>query len=571
MKSLFHGVLAPELLFPYPSIGVAEQDELHLLLGQIRRFAASDVDSAKIDREATLSPQLLTGLRELGLFGIGIPQSFGGKGMRFGAHARILQELGGVDSSIAVTLGTHQFIGLRGLQEFGSEALKARYLPKAATGEWIAAFALTELQAGSDAAAIRTHAVRDGLDYILSGEKVWVTNGAFADIFTVFARTSSTDAEQKPRLTAFVVDRNMGVRTPKADGKLGIRGSSTTNLILDAVRVPQENILLGPERGFKVAVEVLNDGRLGLAAGCIGAAQKLLKLAIVRCKERRAFGRTIGEFGLVKDKVAQMATAIFALESMTYLTAGLAEAGHDCAIESAICKVFASEALWSIADHASQIAGGAGFAEDTPFERLLRDARANFIYTGSNDILRSFIALSGLHGPGTEAASEGFSLLADVTRVLREPLKGFGLLSGFALRKAKSAIGRERTLPVHSLLRRESEVLVTFAQELASHCETVLRRHGRSISEMQFTQRRIADMAIDLYAIAAVLSRATRAIEVRSVEGARREIDLATSFVRDAEVRLRQHAVAFEMNEDELRKLIADKTMGDGGYPLDVI
>ncbi len=564
MKSLFHGVIAESMIFPYPVPRRAEADLLHGLLGEVRKFFGKNVDSARIDREGAVSGEVMAGLRELGLFGIGIPVSYGGKGLSHTACARVVQELGTLDSSLAVTIGAHQFIGVRSLLLFGNDALKNTYLPKAATGECVCAFALSEAGAGSDAAALRTHAERDGDVHVLTGTKVWVTNGGIADLFTVFARTSPADGDEKPRITAFLVERAYGAKTTANEGKLGVRGTSTTDLILDRVRVPDGNVLHDPGRGFKVAMEVLNDGRLGMAAGCIGTARRLIKLATDRTKERRAFGRTIGEFGLIKDKIAQMMASTYALESMTYLTTGFVDgASHDYSIESAICKVFGSETLWAIANDALQIAAGAGYTQSQPFERLLRDARVNLIFTGTNEILRCFIALAGMQGPGKE--------LTDVSRAMREPIKGFGLLSDFALRKAKTAFARDRMRLSHPLLARESVVLEEYAQDLARNVDKVLRKHGRNIAEMQFTQRRVADMAIDLYAVAATLARTTRAIEERGEEGARREIDMGSIFVATAEKRLRENAFAFDKNDDELRKAVAAKTYSDGGYPLDII
>src|SRR5262249_6375275 len=254
-----------------------------------------------------------------------VPTEYDGIGLTTAAYARIMQEVASRDASIAVTLGAHQSIGLKGILLFGTPEQKRRYLPKLATGEHTAAFALTEPSAGSDAAAIKTRAELspDGSSYILNGSKIWITNGGFADVFTLFARTSALEEGQKPKITAFIVERGWGVKSGPNEHKLGIRGSSTTEIFLDDVHVPKENVLGEVGRGFKVAMEVLNSGRLGLASGCIGLASALIKMATLRVQERRAFGRNIGEFGLIKDKIASMLASTYALESMTYLTAGM--------------------------------------------------------------------------------------------------------------------------------------------------------------------------------------------------------------------------------------------------------
>jgi acyl-CoA dehydrogenase family protein 9 len=564
MKSLFHGVIAENLVFPYPEPGAGEVDTLRMMLESVRRFCEKSVDSAGIDQKHEIPPTVLAGMKELGLFGLLIPQAHGGLGLSQTSYARVIQEVGSLDSSLAVTLGAHQSIGLKGILLFGTEEQKARYLPKLATGENVAAFALTEPGAGSDAAAIATRAESTAGGYLLNGSKIWITNGGFADVFTVFARTSPAEEGSKPRITAFIVERGWGVRTGHNEHKLGIRGSSTTEVFFDNVKVPEGNILGEKGRGFKVAMEVLNSGRLGLASGCVGLSKRLINMAVERCGERRAFGRPIGEFGLIKDKIAMMMAEVFALESMTYMTTGLIDAKEpDFSVESAICKVYGSETLWRVVNETLQIAAGIGYMQDYPYERLLRDSRINLIFEGTNEILRCFIALSGMQGPGKE--------LVEVAKAMREPIKGFGLLSDFAIRKARSALGRERLTRHHPILNREAVIFEEYTGELAKGVEKILRKHGKNIAEMQYTQKRTADMAIDLYAIAAMISRTTRAIEKRGEEGARREIDLLTIFVNAAEKRLAGNVAATDKNDDELRKAVADKTYVDGGYPFDVV
>ncbi len=564
MKSVFHGVIEEGVLFPYPEPGQTEVDNLHAMLDSVRRFCAANVDSVKIDREHSIGDPVIQGLKELGLFGLLIPQEYGGIGLSVTGYARIMQEVAALDSSLAVMLGAHQSIGLKGLLLFGTSEQKKKYLPRLATGEMIAAFALTEPGAGSDAAAIQTHADPSGDGFVLNGSKIWITNGGYADLFTVFARTSSKEEGAKPKITAFLVERATGVKNGPNEHKLGIRGSSTTEVFFEDVQVPGGNVLGERGRGFKVAMEVLNSGRLGLASGCVGLSRRLIKMAVERVQERKAFGRPIGEFGLIKDKIAVMMADTFAVESMTYMTTGLVDRNvHDYSVESAICKVFGSETLWRIVNETLQIAAGIGYMQDYPYERLLRDARINLIFEGTNEILRCFIALSGMQGPGRE--------LVEVARAMREPIKGFGLLSDFAIRKAKTALGRERLTQAHPLLNREGVVFEDYTAELAKNVDKALRKHGKNIAEMQYTQKRIADIAMDLYAVASVISRTSKAIQKRGEEGARREIDLTTIFVAEAERRLEANTKAFDKNDDELRKNVASKAYTDGGYPFDIL
>lgn len=565
MKALFHGVIAEDMIFPYPEMPGDDRDNTSMILDSVRRFFNANVDSAKIDREHAIPAEVMDGLKSLGLFGLQIPTEYDGIGLSATAYARVMQEIAGFDGSIAVTLGAHQSIGLKGILLFGTPEQKRRYLPKLSTGEWTAAFALTEPSAGSDAAAIKTKAELspDGSHYLLNGSKIWITNGGFADVFTVFARTSPAEEGMKPKITAFFVERGPGVTSGPNEHKLGIRGSSTTEVFFEDVKVPAENVIGEVGKGFKVAMEVLNNGRLGLAVGCVGLGQALIKMAIDRVQERRAFGRSIGDFGMIKDKIATMLAAVFALESMTYLTASMVDTKADYSIESAICKVAGSEALWYVVNETLQIAAGIGYMQEYPYERMLRDARINLIFEGTNEILRAFIALSGMAGPG--------KALAEVAKAMREPIKGFGLLSDFAVRKARTMLGRERLGRAHPLLSREAVIFEDYAGELAAQSDNMLRKHGRDIAEMQFAQARIAAMAMDLYGIAACIARTTRAIERRGEDGARREIDLTTVFTGMAHKRLRQQVADFQKNDDELRKAVAVRAYQDGSYPFDML
>ena len=565
-KALFEGVIPDDMVFPYPELSEADRDSIPILLESVRRFLKDKVDSKAIDKEAKIPTAVLSELKALGLFGMIIPEQYGGANLSTTAYCRVMQEIAAQDGSLAVTLGAHQSIGLKGILLFGNEALKQRYLPKLASGESVAAFALTEPSAGSDAAGIKTTAelAPDGSHYVLNGSKLWITNGGFADVFTVFARTRS-ETEGKPRITAFIVERGMGLRTGPEEHKLGIRGSSTTEVFFDDVKVPAANVLGESGRGFKVAMEILNSGRLSLAAGALGVCKRLVGMSVERCNERKAFGRSIGGFSLIKEKIARMMVETYALESMVYMTTGLVDRGvKDYSIESAICKVYGSETLWRLVNEALQIAAGIGYMQDYPYERLLRDSRINLIFEGTNEILRCFIALTGFSGPGAK--------LADVARAIREPIKGFGLLSDFAIQRVRSTLGRERLTRCHDALKREAVVFETFVGELAKNTDKLLRKHGRDIAEMQLAQRRVSDLVTDLYAVASVLSRTTRAIDRLGEEGARREIEMCVAFCGRAEHRMKREMREFDANDDDIAKAIAAEAYKDvDGYPWDVI
>lgn len=564
MKGIFGGLVLDGIVFPYPEPTRAEADAVHALIDTIRKFAARAVDSVKIDHDQSIAPEVLDGLRELGLFGLAVPKGYGGAGLGMTAYVRVVQELAQVDSSLALVVSANQSLGVAAIDYFGSPATKERWLPRLATGEVMAAFALVEQGAGSDAGSIQTRAERDGSDFVLSGEKIWVTNGTQAGIFTIFARTSPAEDGAKPKLTAFLVELGPGLVLGGDEPKLGVRGARTATVTLDGVRVPEGNVLGEIGRGFKVAMEVLTSARLALAGSCVGSAKRLLKMSVDRTAERKAFGRYISEFGLVKDKLAVMTATIFAMESVTYLTTGLVDQGRtDFAIESAICKVFTSEALWQVTNEAMQLAGGIGYMRSHGWERHLRDARHALVYEGTNEILRAFIALSGMQSPSRE--HEG------VSKAMRDPIKGFGLLTDFALKTARSVLSRDRISKVHPLLAPHAARFEENAAALARNVDKALRRHGKNIAEMQYTQRRTADIAIDLYVIAACLARTTRAIERRGEEGARREIDLTNVVVALAEKRIAANLTSYDDNDDELRKAVAQKTCADGAYPLDVV
>jgi len=292
--------------------------------------------------------------------------------------------------------------------------------------------------------------------------------------------------------------------------------------------------------------------------------RRLIRLSVDRALERRAFGRSIGEFGMIKDKIARMMAETFALESMVFLTTGMVDAKvPDWSLEGAICKVFGSEVLWRVADEAMQIAAGVGYTQPHPCERMLRDARANPIFEGTNEVLRAFVALSGMQGPGRK--------LAEVVRAIREPIKGMGLMYEFAMQRARTTFGRERMTRAHHALRREAVLVEEYVAQFHKSVDKVLRKHGKDIAEMQYTQRRVADLATDLFALTAVISRTTRAIERKGEEGARREVELTAAFANMAERRMQANLAAFDDNDDELRKGVAAQAYIDGGYSFDVV
>jgi alkylation response protein AidB-like acyl-CoA dehydrogenase len=415
---------------------------------------------------------------ELGLMGGGVPEEYGGAGLDKIATT-VLTEKISLYGGFAVTHGAHAGIGTLPIVYFGTEEQKKKYLPKLATGELIGAYCLSEPQAGSDAQNSLTRAElnADGTQYVLNGQKMWITNGGFADLFIVFAKI---DGE---KFTAFIVERAFpGCKPGNEEHKMGIHGSSTTPVFLENCKVPKENLLHEIGRGHIVAFNILNAGRFTLGASCVGGAKHVLMTSSKYSKERKAFGKSIGDFGLMKEKLAEMAIQIFATESMVYRSAGniqaMVAAGtgdktshlmkvlEEYAIESSIAKVYGSEMLDFVVDEAVQIFGGYGFHEEYPVCRAYRDSRINRIFEGTNEINRMLIvqmlmkrAMGGqlplipaamkladeiLAGPSFEENPEG--ILADESRVVANAKKIFLQAAGGAVQRFREKLADEQEL-----------------------------------------------------------------------------------------------------------------------------
>ncbi|MEE9464969.1 MAG: acyl-CoA dehydrogenase family protein, partial [Candidatus Neomarinimicrobiota bacterium] len=450
MKSIFMGEIQEELAFPYPQMDPDEADMVRIIQENLQRWGEEQFDAAKADEEGKYPEGALEQLAELGFFGWNIPEEFGGLEFSMSAFARVYEKTAGIDGSLPVTLGAHASIGLKGLLLYGTDEQKRKYLPDLASGKTIAAFALTEPGAGSDAASIQTRAeLQPDGNWLLNGQKIWITNGAYAGFFTVFAKTPvEADGETKDKITAFIVegDREGFTRGPE-EHKLGIKASSTAPLYFDNVVLPPENVLGEVGKGFKVAMHVLNSGRLGLAAAVIGGSRAVSKVAIEYVRQRKQFDRPLADFELIKEKISRMTVYTYVIESMVYLTTDLVDReGVDYSIESAICKVYAADRGWEGINDALQMMGGLGYMKEYPFERVLRDARINQIFEGTNEILRLYIALVGLQEPG--------EYLKQLGAALRGPIKGFGFLADYAFTRVKGAVTKPSLSRVHPALRK---------------------------------------------------------------------------------------------------------------------
>lgn len=351
--------------------------------------------AAEIDRTHAIPPEILKNLAELGFLGMLAPEAYGGAGMSNLALALVQIEINRACASTGVTMSVHNSLFQSPILRFASEEQKKTWLPPAARGEWIGAYSLTEPGSGTDAAALRTTARKDGDAYVLDGTKNFVTNGGFAKTFLLYARTNPDPASKHHGISAFFVDRAMpGFSVGPSEKKMGIRGSSTTTLTLDGVRVPASHRLGAEGEGFKIAMATLDGGRIGIAAQAAGIAQACLDASIKYAKERRQFDRPIGDFQAIQWKLAEMATEIDAAKLLIYRAARLRDAGEPHAREASMAKLFASQAANRAANEAVQIHGGAGYCRDFPVERYFRDAKITEIYEGTSEAQRMIIAKS---------------------------------------------------------------------------------------------------------------------------------------------------------------------------------
>ena len=568
-KNLLFGEILEENLFPYPTISSRDREMLGDIVESIDRFLEDKRELFREwDREAHQPEDFLQALRELGLFGLIIPEEHGGLALSNAGYARVLSQTSSHDSSVSLTIGAHSSIGMKGILLYGNEEQKARYLPRLASGELIAAFCLTESGAGSDAASIRTAAKRnaDG-SWTLNGEKIWITNGGIAGLYTVFARTDTPEG----KVSAFIVEAAWpGVSHGPHEDKMGIRASSTTTVSFVDVRVPRENVLGEVGKGFKIAMGILNNGRTGLGGGAVGGMKSLIRLATRQAQERKQFGKAIAEYGLVREKIAQMSIDCFAAESAVWMVAHYIDSGaEDYSAEAAMSKVFASEAMQRAAYEALQIAAGNGFMREFPYEQIARDARILPIFEGTNEILRLYVALSGLKGLGASLSE----MRAAVNSIFNEPIKGFGVLTGYAERRLSQATGIGADRIVNRLapaLQPLAASYEKYVSELARVADESLRRHGKAIADMQHLQKRIADLMIDLFVGLCVLSRADSLVKA-DPKNAATVVATATAFTRQARRRMNRNVRSIGGEEDKDIEQVARSVLDRGGYLWDVI
>jgi alkylation response protein AidB-like acyl-CoA dehydrogenase len=509
------------------------------LIGQTaEEFVIKEVFPHVKDLEAKkpgLMPELTRRAAALGLMSGGTPEQYGGAGLDK-ISTTILTEKISIYGGFATTHGAHAGIGTLPIVYFGTEEQKKKYLPKLASGEFIGAYCLSEPQAGSDAQNSLTRAElnKEGTHYILNGQKMWITNGGFADLFIVFAKV---DGE---KLTAFIVERTFpGCKPGNEEHKMGIHGSSTTPIFLENCMVPKENLLHEIGRGHIVAFNVLNAGRFTLGASCVGGAKHVLMTASKYSKERKAFGKSIGEFGLMKEKLAEMAIRMFAVESMIYRSAGYMEATmhaasgsgdstqntmkvlEEYAIESSIAKVYGSEMLDFVVDEAVQIFGGYGFHEDYPVCRAYRDSRVNRIFEGTNEINRMLI----------------------IQMLMKRAMGGQLPLIPAALKLAEEILaGPSYEEAPEGVLAEEARAIANCKKIFLQAAGGAMQKYREKLAEEQELIAALANIVMEIYAMESSLLRAQKAAANKGEAAASVMIDAARVFISDATERIDHEA-----------------------------
>jgi acyl-CoA dehydrogenase family protein 9 len=557
-KSLFLGEIHEELVFPYPKPDQDEQDRIRKLVAQAREFGAS-YDQRKVEEQRWIGDDKIAELGERGLTGLYVPTQYGGAGLTQTGYCRVSEEFAQIDATLSVVMGVHQSIGMKGIVLHGSDEQKSRFLPDLATGRKLAAFALTEQNAGSDAHGIESRAVRqpDG-SWKLNGEKRYIGNGSKASTLVTFARA---EVGGEDRHIALIVEKGMeGFEVGDRFDTMGLRGNDLRELRFNDVRIPPENVLGEPGEGFRIAMSILNNGRLSLGTGSVGASKWLLDNIIRHVRERRQFGMPLADFELVQEKIGWMVSFTFGLESMAYLTTGLVDAGvPDYSLESAMCKVAATEFMWYAANRALQLKGGEGYMRDELWEKMLRDIRIFPIFEGANDVMRAFVALSGMKPLGEKLKELGDMSLSDA-------IGSIGVLADYVGGRIQRELRPDQVTMAHEELAQLAKPVGDQVKRLRDVAESQLRAHKGEIALRQFVQKRLSDAVSDVFAQIAVLSRVTQIFEEQGVEPSGQERYIAETFCTRAAGRVASNLDQVEANDDERMTAIAKLAYKRGEY-----
>jgi len=561
-KSLFCGEIEEEMVFPWPQPDPDEQEKVRGLIAAAREIG-DRFDTRKAEEKRWVGDEVIRDLGEAGLLGLYVPEEYGGQGLSQTGYARVFETFTQIDATLSIVLGVHQSIGYKAIALYGSEEQKERFLPDLCAGRKLAGFALTEPEAGSDAYGIQSRAVKQGDgSWVLNGEKRYIGNGSKGDVFTAFARC---EVDGKDKHIALILEKGMkGFEVGERFDTMGLRGNDLRRLHFNDVRVPAENVIGEAGEGFRIAMQVLNNGRIGLGTGSVGATKGLLDKVIAHVKERRQFGRPLADFELVQEKIAWMVSYLFGLESICYLTCGLVDRGvEDYSLESAICKVSGTEFLWYAANRVMQLKGGEGYMRTEPYEQILRDIRIFPIFEGANDVMRAFIALSGMKPVG-----EKLSGLGDIG--LGDPIGTIGVLLDYVGDRIQRQVRPDRITQAHPELESHAEKVSDQVKELREVTEKLLREHRAEIMERQFQQKRLAAAVSDILGQVAVISRVSQIFEDQGVEPSGQERFIADTFCTRAASRVRSNFRQIESNDDDRMTAIAKLAYkrGEYGYAL---
>lgn len=544
---LFMGTFDPDLVFPFPFQSDEDRQKGNQFLTKLRSFLEEELDPDRVDREEEIPDDVLEGLAEVGAFGMKVPEQYGGLGLSQVNYNRAIAMVSGYCSSTALMLSAHQSIGVsRPVVEYGTEEQKQRFLPGIADGE-ISAFALTEPTVGSDPARMQTVAepVDNGERYRINGEKLWCTNGLIADHMVVICRTGQPDEERNT--TAFIVETDRdGFEVAQRCQFMGLNGIQNGLIEFNDVEVPAKNLLWEEGKGLKLALSILNTGRLTMPAMCVGSARQCLRIARKWCNDRKQWGRPIGKHEAVAGKLGFIASHVFAMEAVTWMVSGLEDrGGYDLRIEAAMAKLFCSESLWEIVDETMQIRGGRGYerpdslrerGEDPyPVERIMRDCRLNLIGEGTSEILRMFIAREAID-PHMELAGD---LVEDVP-FGRKTKTFFKAGLKYATWYPRQWFHLDRTRRISNFggpLAHHLRFVKTFSHRLARTLFHAMVRHGKSLEQRQLLMSRLVDVGTNLFVMTSAISYARGLPEYDEKQDY--GVELADLFCRVARTRVR--------------------------------
>src|SRR5881398_3451184 len=519
-SNLFIGRYDFGRIYPYPAQSVEDRAAGEDFVRKLESYLREHVDPDEIDRTGEIPPENFKGLAEIGAFGIKVPKKYGGLGLSQSNYGRAAVLLGSWDGNVAALVSAHQSIGVaQPLLLFGTEEQKKKYLPRVASGE-ISAFALTETHAGSDPAtmSLKAEPSADGSEFVLNGEKLWCTNGVKAGVLVVMARTPSkmVGGKERKQITAFIVDVDTpGLEIAYRCRFMGLKALYNAVVKFTDVRVPRENIISKEGAGLKVALTTLNTGRLTLPAACVGLSKRLLEISRKWASERIQWGVPIGKHAAIAGKIAEMAGNVFAMEAMTFLTSSLLDRKvGDLRIETAMCKMWATETTWRIADDAMQVRGGRGYETaaslagrgEPPIavERFLRDCRINMIFEGSSEIMRLFIAREALD-PHLKVGGAIFNTQLPMSERLKAVLTSGKFYAGWYPKQWLPANAGNFD-KLHADLRPYIRYAARTSRKLARGLFHAMARFGPKLDREQLLLSRFVGIATELFAISATCS-----------------------------------------------------------------